>query len=69
MVWGMLETGYYHVLFELISQTKWSGWLRRHLQAFTETQALLHASPALGHVNPQIFFMSGCYFILFFLAF
>lgn len=30
MVRGMLETGYYHVLFELISQTKWSRWKRRH---------------------------------------
>lgn len=34
MVRGMLETGYYHVLFELISQTKWSRWRRRHSRAF-----------------------------------
>lgn len=39
MVRGMLETGYYHVLFELISQTKWSRWLRRHSRAFTATHS------------------------------
>lgn len=51
MVRGMLETGYYHVLFELISQTKWSRWKRRHSRAFTETHSLLRTSPALAYVN------------------
>lgn len=39
MVRGMLETGYYHVLFELISQTKWSRWWRRRSQALTATHS------------------------------
>lgn len=42
MVRGMLETGYYHVPFELISQTKWS-------QALTTTPP---PSLALARVNP-----------------
>lgn len=51
MVGGMLETGYYHVPFELISQTKWPRWCRRHPRAFSP------ASPmppfcALACVNP-----------------
>lgn len=53
MVRGMLETGYYHVPFELISQTKWSRWKRQRSQAFTGAHSLLLASPpALAHVNP-----------------
>ena len=51
MVRGMLETGYYHVLFELISQTKWSRWKRRHLGgggAFTATHSSYAASPLLS---------------------
>lgn len=51
MVGGMLETGYYHVLFELISQAKWSRWKRRHSRAFTKIHSLLHTSPALACVN------------------
>ena len=55
MVRGMLETGYYHVLFELISQTKWSRWKRRHSWmggALRRHTPPTHPSVALAHVDP-----------------
>lgn len=61
MVRGMLETGYYHVLFELISQTKWSGGsgdIRRPLPRHT---LLLHAATALACVNPAPAAASPCF--------
>lgn len=56
MVRGMLETGYYHVLFELISQTKWSRWKRRHSLGggglYRDTLLLRTLPFALAHVSP-----------------
>lgn len=53
MVWRMLETGYYHVRFELISQTKWSTRLRLHLRAFTAPRSGPSPPPELRRQLPR----------------
>lgn len=50
MVGGMLETGYYHVPFELISQTKWPRWCRRHPRAFSPASPM----PPFSALSPVL---------------